>query len=63
MDLEIISSMKMDELKNFLRLHGLRVNGRKNKLIARVFLAFENNVPIVKTAEDVEKELYLCYQN
>ena len=63
MDLEIISSMKVDELKNFLRLRGLRVTGRKNELVARVFVALENNVPIVKTAEEVEKELSVCYRD
>ena len=63
MDLEIISSMKVDELKNFLRLRGLRVTGRKNELVARVFVALENNVPIVKTAVEAEKELSVCYRD
>ena len=27
MDLDMLSKMKVDKLKNFLRLHGLKVNG------------------------------------
>ena len=41
--------MKVEELKNFLRLHGLKVSGRKEELVARVFVAIENNVQIVQT--------------
>ncbi len=57
MDLDMISTMKVDELKNFLRLRGLIVSGRKQELVARVFVAMENDVPIVKTAEKGEKEI------
>ena len=44
----------MEELKNLLRLRGLKVNGRKEELVARAFVAIENNVQIVQTAEEVE---------
>ena len=41
MDLKMISTMKVEELKDFLRLRGLKVTGKKNELIARVFVALE----------------------
>ena len=63
MDLEMISTMKVEELKDFLRLRGLKVTGKKNELIARVFVALENDVPIVKTAEEVEMEMATSYQD
>ena len=63
MDLEMISTMKVEELKDFLRLRGLKVTGKKNELIARVFVALENDLPIVKTAEEAEKEMTTSYQD
>ena len=39
MDLEMISTMKVEELKDFLRFRGLKVTGKKNELTARVFVA------------------------
>ena len=62
MDLDMISAMKVEELKNFLRLRGLKLSGRKQELAARVFVAIENNVPIVKTAEEVESEIANDYK-
>ena len=52
-DFELLSAMKVEELKAFLRLRGLKVTGRKEELVARVFVAVENNVPILRTAEEV----------
>ena len=52
----MISKMKSNELKTFLRLRGLKTTGRKEELVARVFVAIENDVPIVKTAEESERE-------
>ena len=46
MDFELLSAMKVEELKAFLRLRGLKVTGRKEEPVARVFVAVENNVPI-----------------
>ena len=37
----MISRMNVDELKKYLRLRALKVSGRKEELVARVF---ENNV-------------------
>ena len=44
MDYDLISKMSLEELKNYLRIHGLKVNGRKNELVAQVFAASENGV-------------------
>ena len=57
----MISNMKVDELKSFLKLRGLKTSGRKEELIARVFIAFENDVPLVKTAVEVEEDLKETY--
>ena len=54
MDLDRISGLKVEELKNFLRLRGLKVSRRKEELVTRVFVAIENDVPLQKTAEEVE---------
>ena len=43
MDYETISKMK--------------VTGKKCELVSRVFIAVENNVAILKTAEEIEEEL------
>ena len=52
----MISSMSVEELKKYLRLHGLRITGRKQELVARVFAAAENNVQPVKSAMEIENE-------
>jgi len=61
MNIDFISSMKVEELKDFLKLRGLKVSGRKVELVARVFAASENNVPLVKTAVEVVSELAKKY--
>ena len=48
MDYELISSFKVEELKN------LKTYGRRLELIARVFAASENNVPLVQSAVEIE---------
>ena len=55
MEFDTISKWKIQELKSFLRLRGLNVSGHKEELIARVFVAHENNVPLIKSAEEVNK--------
>ena len=57
MEYDLIDKMKCDELKQYLRLRGLKVTGRKQELVARVFSASENNVKPIKTAEEVEVQL------
>ena len=61
MDYDLISKMSLEELKNYLRIRGLKVNGRKNELIARVFAASENGVKTIKTAVEVEANLKIEY--
>ena len=63
MDMSKITGMKVEKLKNYLRLRGLKVSGKKEELIARVFVASENDVQIVKTAEEVQQEIAKEYQN
>ena len=41
--------MKVEELKYFLRFLGLKLNGTKEELAARVFVAFENKGVNCKT--------------
>ena len=62
MDFDLFDGMKVDELKNYLRLRGLKVSGKKAVLVARAFSAYENNVPTVMTAEEVEEELKSEYE-
>lgn len=59
----MLNKMKVAELKLFLRLRGLKVTGKKSILVARAFSAVENNIQIVKTAEEVEKALSDEYDN
>ena len=54
--------MKVEELKDYLKLRGLKVSGRKVELVGRVFSASENNVPFIKSAVEIEKDLYSEYQ-
>ena len=53
--------MSLEELKNYLRIHGLKVNWRKNELVATVFAASENGVKPIKTAVEVEADLKTEY--
>ena len=53
----MISKMKVDELKHFLKIRNLKSTGKKEALVARVFVALENNVKPVPTAEMLEKLL------
>ncbi len=54
--------MKVDELKSFLRRRGLHVTGKKDELVARAFVAIENDVPITQTAEEARIELRNDYE-
>ena len=57
MDYDLISKMSLEELKNYLRVRALKVNGRKNELMARVFEESEHGVTPIKTAVEVEVDL------
>ena len=53
--------MILEELKNYLRIRGLKVNRRQNELVAKVFAASENGVKQIKTAVEVEADLKTEY--
>ena len=53
--------MSLEELKNYLRIRGLKVNGRNFELVARLFAASENNVKPIKIAVEVEADLKTEY--
>eukprot|EP00111_Clytia_hemisphaerica_P001069 TCONS_00003065-protein len=59
---EYFKSLKVVELKNYLRLRGLKVSGVKDDLVARAFVAAENKSPVVKTAEEVQSEIKTEYE-
>ena len=61
MDYDLISKISLEELKNYLRIRGLKVSGRKNELVARVFAASENGVKPIKTPVEVEADLKTEY--
>ena len=57
MDLATLSTKKVDELKDFLRLRGLKSSGKKEELAVRVSFATENDLPVLKTAEEVQADI------
>ena len=61
MDYNLISKTSLEKLKIYLRIRGLKVNGRKNELVARVFASSENGVKSIKTAVKVEADLKTEY--
>ena len=61
MDYHLISKISLQELKNYLRIRGLKVNGRKNELVATLFTESENCVKPIKTAVEVEAYLKSKY--
>ena len=56
-DYDLVAKMHVNELKNYLKVRGLKISGNKNELIARVFSAMENDIMPVETAVVVEKDL------
>ena len=53
--------MGSEELQNYLRIRGLKLNGSKNELVARVFAASEKGVKPIKTAVEVKADLKTEY--
>ena len=53
--------MCLEEMKSYLRIRGLKVNGRKNRLVAKVFAASKNGIKPIKTAVQVEADLKTKY--
>ena len=50
MDYDLAAKMYVNELKNYLKVRGLKISDNKVELVARFFSAMENNVMPVKTA-------------
>ena len=48
MDYELLEKMKFEELKNYLKIRGLKVAWTKKELVARLFASSENGVQPVK---------------
>ena len=57
MDYDLVVKMHVNELKNYLKVRGLKISSNKNELVARVFSAMENNFMPVKTTVEVEEDL------
>ena len=61
MHYDLIFKISLEELKNYLRICGLKRNGRKKVLVARVFAANENCDKVIKTAVETEDDLKTEY--
>ena len=48
--------MKVEELKNYLKIPSLKLPGTKKELVARAFAASENGVQPVKPALEVKSD-------
>ena len=55
--------MKVEELKNYLKICDLKIKWTKKELVARIFAATENGVQPVKTEVEVESDLITDYKN
>ena len=53
----MVAKVKVDALKIFLVLRGLKTSGRRQELDARDFVAIENDVEVLSTAQQVEEKL------
>ena len=58
MDFDMISSLKLEELKHYLKVRDLKTSGRKSELVARVFVANEYNMPLIQSAVEIEMDLH-----
>ena len=55
--------MKVEELKNYLKIRGLKVTETKKELVVRVFAASGNGVQPVKSVVEIEPDLVTNYKN
>ena len=63
MDYELLECLKVEELKNYLKISGLKVTGTKKELVVRVFVTSENGVQPVKVVVETESALITDYKN
>ena len=52
-----LGAIGLEKLKNYLRIRRLKVNRKKNELVARVFAASENGVKPIKNVVEIEADL------
>ena len=57
MNYDLIAEMHVNELKNYLKIHRLKISGNKNELLACIFSFMEKHVMPVKTIVEVKKDL------
>lgn len=60
MDYGFISNMGLEEVKNYIRIRESKVNRRKNKLVAKVFAASENQSKLLCMLKLILKNEYLA---
>ena len=48
--------MKVEDLKNYLKIRDLKVTGTKIELVTRVFAGSENGVQLAKTEVEIESD-------
>ena len=46
-----------EKLKNFLRLNGLKVKGKKKNFLQKILSQWTNKVPVLASAARIEEEL------
>ena len=61
MDNDFVAKMHVIELNNYLKVLWLEIPDNKNELVARVFSAMENVMP-VKTVVEVEEDFKKEYE-
>ena len=63
MDYELLEKMKVDVLKNYLKIRGLKITGTKKELVPGAFAGSENGVQPLKTAVEIESYLITDYKD
>ena len=60
-DYELLEKIKVEKLKDYLKIRGLKVTGKKT--VVREFDASENGIQPVKTAAEIELILITDHKN
>ena len=61
--LQLLEKMKVEDLKNYLKIRDLKVIGTKKELVTPVFAGSENGVQLVKTEVEIESDLITDCKN
>ena len=62
MDYKLLEKMKVEGLKNYLKIRCLKGTTTKKELVGQVFADSENGVKPVKTAVEIESDLTTDYK-